>query len=322
MTISPEAIRRMSSRRHNAVITGLPKVLYPLEQPLVVALVERSSENITMLAITNWRLITLSRNADFIFDVPLSEINGVVKGRGSNLSVSLLDGRKVKLGFIQKPIDAPILLRLLHLASDAPDRIREQLRGELSQAAAAIPGGHTLTKYAPLRGPLPHLTSSVSSDTRISEGNLVYGGIIGPHEVIRLEIPVLLLEGAQPGHLLITNERLLAISEQFKLVAEIPLTEIEGFEAQVNELFSVAADGDSIAIGFFDKPADARQVKYRLPELVTAAKAQRPLAPQLAPGVSVETDLAKRLLELANLHSQGILTDAEFSAYKAKALGI
>jgi len=42
-------------------------------------------------------------------------------------------------------------------------------------------------------------------------------------------------------------------------------------------------------------------------------------APSAAPAGD---DNSAKLVELANLHSQGVLTDAEFSAAKAKVLGL
>jgi Short C-terminal domain len=43
---------------------------------------------------------------------------------------------------------------------------------------------------------------------------------------------------------------------------------------------------------------------------------------QEAPPPAQEEDATAKLQELANLHAQGVLTDEEFAAAKAKALGI
>ena len=51
------------------------------------------------------------------------------------------------------------------------------------------------------------------------------------------------------------------------------------------------------------------------------APAQAAPAPQPAPE-PVANDTAAKLAQLAQLHQQGILTDAEFAAAKAKALGL
>ena len=50
-----------------------------------------------------------------------------------------------------------------------------------------------------------------------------------------------------------------------------------------------------------------------------APQAPPPEAAQVAPP---ENDLAAKVQQLAALHSQGLLTDEEFAAAKAKALGI
>jgi membrane protease subunit (stomatin/prohibitin family) len=44
--------------------------------------------------------------------------------------------------------------------------------------------------------------------------------------------------------------------------------------------------------------------------------------PQAAPAPPPEEDSSAKLQELAQLHAQGVLTDEEFAAAKAKALGI
>lgn len=52
-----------------------------------------------------------------------------------------------------------------------------------------------------------------------------------------------------------------------------------------------------------------------------AAEQQAAAAPAAAPAAPADDTTAK-LTELANLHAQGILSDDEFAAAKAKALGI
>ena len=44
--------------------------------------------------------------------------------------------------------------------------------------------------------------------------------------------------------------------------------------------------------------------------------------PPAAPAAAPEEDAAAKLEKLAELHTQGVLTDEEFAAAKAKALGI
>ena len=45
-------------------------------------------------------------------------------------------------------------------------------------------------------------------------------------------------------------------------------------------------------------------------------------APQAPPAAAPEDDATAQLQNLAQLHAQGVLTDEEFAAAKAKALGI
>lgn len=52
------------------------------------------------------------------------------------------------------------------------------------------------------------------------------------------------------------------------------------------------------------------------------AQQQAAAAPQAAPAAPAEDDQTAQLQKLATLHSQGILTDEEFAAAKAKVLGI
>ena len=52
-----------------------------------------------------------------------------------------------------------------------------------------------------------------------------------------------------------------------------------------------------------------------------AAEQQAAAAPA-APAAPAADDTTAKLQELANLHAQGILSDEEFAAAKAKALGI
>jgi hypothetical protein len=52
------------------------------------------------------------------------------------------------------------------------------------------------------------------------------------------------------------------------------------------------------------------------------AAAAAPAAPAAAPAAPAGGDSSAKLQELANLHAQGVLTDDEFAAAKAKVLGI
>jgi len=52
------------------------------------------------------------------------------------------------------------------------------------------------------------------------------------------------------------------------------------------------------------------------------AQAQQAQAQQAAPAESAQDEQTAQLQNLAALHAQGVLTDEEFSAAKAKVLGI
>jgi hypothetical protein len=52
------------------------------------------------------------------------------------------------------------------------------------------------------------------------------------------------------------------------------------------------------------------------------AEAAAPQAPPEAPSPAAEDPTTQKINELAQLHASGVLTDEEFAAAKAKALGI
>ena len=62
-----------------------------------------------------------------------------------------------------------------------------------------------------------------------------------------------------------------------------------------------------------------RQNEKYANEAAQQQAAQQPVVVQAAPAAD---DTTAKLQELANLHAQGILSDEEFAAAKAKALGI
>ena len=66
-----------------------------------------------------------------------------------------------------------------------------------------------------------------------------------------------------------------------------------------------------------------QQQKYAAQDAAAAQQQQQPV-PQYAPApaAATEPDLAGELTQLAQLHTQGILTDEEFAAKKAQLLGI
>jgi hypothetical protein len=65
-----------------------------------------------------------------------------------------------------------------------------------------------------------------------------------------------------------------------------------------------------------DKHAEKQQAAY------DQQQAAAPPAPATAPAASAADPQTEQLTNLANLHAQGILSDEEFTAAKAKILGI
>ena len=64
------------------------------------------------------------------------------------------------------------------------------------------------------------------------------------------------------------------------------------------------------------------RVAHRQAQKYAGPPAAAAPAPAVAPPAPAADDTSAKLQELANLHAQGILSDEEFAAAKAKALGI
>lgn len=64
------------------------------------------------------------------------------------------------------------------------------------------------------------------------------------------------------------------------------------------------------------------RVAHRQNEKYAQQAAEQQAAAAPAPAAPAADDTTAKLQELANLHAQGILSDEEFAAAKAKALGI
>ena len=69
-----------------------------------------------------------------------------------------------------------------------------------------------------------------------------------------------------------------------------------------------------------EQAQDAQAYQQQQQEAAAQAAAQQP-APAPAPAAAGTQDVIAQLKELAELRDQGILTDAEFAAQKAKILG-
>ncbi len=65
-----------------------------------------------------------------------------------------------------------------------------------------------------------------------------------------------------------------------------------------------------------------QQQKYANQDAQQQAAAEQAAAPAEAAPAAAEDPQTAQLEKLAQLHAQGILTDAEYSSAKAKALGI
>ncbi len=65
-----------------------------------------------------------------------------------------------------------------------------------------------------------------------------------------------------------------------------------------------------------------QQQKYAAQDAQAAGEQQQAYAPPPPPPPAAEADPTEELTKLAQLHSQGILTDEEFAAKKAQILGI
>jgi hypothetical protein len=63
------------------------------------------------------------------------------------------------------------------------------------------------------------------------------------------------------------------------------------------------------------------QQQYAQPQYAQPQYAQPAPAPAPAPAAAAEDDMFEQLQRLAQLHDQGILTDEEFAASKARILG-
>jgi len=71
---------------------------------------------------------------------------------------------------------------------------------------------------------------------------------------------------------------------------------------------------------YTDRDAQIAAEREQAYEQQTAAAAPPP-PPVAAPAAPAENDMIQQLKDLGELHTQGILTDEEFAAQKAKILG-
>lgn len=91
-------------------------------------------------------------------------------------------------------------------------------------------------------------------------------------------------------------------------------------DGMMNSIVLVQSAGGEAA--FRVSHAEGKIVKETLLSLVNQAHDPRPTAIHAPAPIAVELSAADKIQQLATLYAQGVLTDEEFSAGKAKALGL
>jgi hypothetical protein len=71
-----------------------------------------------------------------------------------------------------------------------------------------------------------------------------------------------------------------------------------------------------------NEQAQSQQIAQQQAEIDALSQQQAVTAPAAAPAAPAVDPTTAQLQNLANLHAQGILSDEEFAAAKAKALGL
>ncbi len=71
----------------------------------------------------------------------------------------------------------------------------------------------------------------------------------------------------------------------------------------------------------YEQQQQQAQMDYAAQQAVAAQQAQMAAAAPPAPAAAPQNDMMAQLQNLATMHTQGILSDEEFSAAKAKLLG-
>jgi hypothetical protein len=71
----------------------------------------------------------------------------------------------------------------------------------------------------------------------------------------------------------------------------------------------------------YEQQQQQAQIDYAAQQAVAAQQAQMAAAAPPAPAAAPQNDMMVQLQNLATMHSQGILSDEEFAAAKAKLLG-
>jgi len=351
----------LSGKKRAMLNSKIPSLLFPGEQAVFIGPVDRQADGISYLAITNYRIIATTSEIFPVFELRLSDIQGFKIGFWQNLEVTV-GGRQVKLGNIEKEKDIPRIKYFLGkvAAQDTIYDTINRIVGEVAVAVpATLSGGPIPDPYRPQGvGGSPitalpnapaevlvfdpeafgHLPEIELADIQSKLRNLLTVG-----ERVACAAKVVLFEVSKPGWVVITDHRLITFTNDLRIVLDILLSEVSAFEANQNELVSLTVDGQPVVIGLMEKHGDTRRLAKALQAAIAkpagappaAPTATTPIAPPVAPPspapeiaapleqtqVAVP-DLGAKLTQLAELHRQGILTDHEFAAAKARVLGL
>lgn len=351
-SIYRDVIGKMGDNRRTKVAANLPYLFYPNENPIFVCRCDRQADEIAYIAFTDLRLIALTEKFTIVLDVGICDIETYRIGFFNNLAI-WLRGEQIKLGNILEENDKSRVKRVLDHIVSATVMQREEIRGRLSSFDRGALFGFSAPDLPPH---LPQLGLNVvppvappkiaeAAFGQISELDRVdieakLFNLLEPSEQVRCAARVLLFEVSQPGWVVITDRRLFTITSESQWVIDIPFDEIEAFDAKQNDLFNVTAEGHEVVIGLLERHSDVRRISKVITEqLATQNKVSKTIAHRIEtqpapahslPKVPIATgpqpapvsELSARIAELTALHAQGLLTDEELTAAKAKALGI
>jgi len=254
----------MSGGRIAKIKSVLPSLLYLGEQLQFISRVERDTDQIAYVAITDLRLLAVTKDIFPVLELPLLDIDSfTISPYAANFSVESR-GRKIKLGWINKDRDVPRFKYYLERELNMPMRQREMLAARLVNAQSGF--GYQAIIEAPPRDfdPDAHLIER-AEDLWVWDGS----------DWVTVAKPPAETPSAQPN---------ITAGQHAKAIA----------------------------------PAPAAPAAPPAPvELPTAAQVVAHVPPP-APYISLSAHIA----ELTHLHSQGLLTEQELAAAKAKALGI
>jgi hypothetical protein len=366
MPFPGQQIGNLGRRLRQRFDERLPSLLMPGEQLLFAGKVDRETDSTVLLIITDRRLITANKEIFPFVQVPLNDVESYRIDFFDNVSIRTRStNRNVKLGTIMRTRDVPIIKSLLAQFSNSgqsmgfmdsiistvsdysiyPGHVGSGIAGAVNQSQPGTIGGLVSNflgnQGVPVEPQLPRIDPNAYGQIPPLERAAIEAklpAILAPQERLLFVAGVLLFGVTQPGQLFITDQRFIAVTTEMHTVVDIPLEEIETFEAQPEELVSVQAGGDKLTIGFLNKSTDSSRLSRALSTAIAdLKKALEPAAPpaeadsaaegrvpqeEVRPAFQAETQLGQKLADLAALHQKGVLTDEEFASAKARALGI